>query len=319
MATLAPVSVSTQPAHGLAGILCVVTGSPVAFADCLACTQSGLNAGCPMTAPVIERIAAGIRPPDLADQLAAERGAELGFSVTELLHCPRRQRLQKENTWYEKMEGLYRMTRGTAVHDFLEGYPCGMKATRLDWTFKFIGRTITISGEPDLVELHQGGLFITDYKVTENPPRDRSVWTCSGCGAVVKPTARKGFLCPNCGGISRSAAYRTVEQAQARSSHAMQINLYGLLVEKNLPEVMSALGATGEPSVIGGEVVYLPPTLPMRCAVSYERDDTMTFLKDCLRALLTDDLPPILDEDNEGKWECGYCPLANACASAASA
>ena len=75
MATIAPpaVLVSTQPVspHGLAGFFCEVTGSPVAFADCLACAQSARNKGCPLTAPVVDVIMSGIRPPDLANRLAA--------------------------------------------------------------------------------------------------------------------------------------------------------------------------------------------------------------------------------------------------------
>jgi hypothetical protein len=276
-------------------------------------SQRGLSHDCPRDRAHRRRHPS----PDLADRLAALRGAEVGFSVTELLHCPRRQRLQKENLWYEKLDGLYRMTRGTAVHEFLEGHPGGMKDTRLDWTFNFLGRTITLSGEPDLVEVRQAGLFLTDYKVTENPPRDRSIWTCSGCGAVVKPIPRKGFDCPNCGQISRGAAYLTVEQAQARSSHAMQINLYGLLVEKNISLVMDNLGRPGAIlPVLGGEVLYLPPTLPMRCSIPIDRDATMAFLKARLKALLAPDLPPVLAEDDEDHWECGYCPLAETCASA---
>ena len=123
------------------------------------------------------------------------------------------------------------------------------------------------------------------------------------------------FLCPNCGQIGRSAAYRTVEAAQARSTHSMQINLYCLLIEKNLHSVAKSLGATGEPPVCGGEVIYLPPTLPMRCPISYNRDATLAFLKERLRALLAPNLPPILAEEDEGKWECGFCPLAEVCAS----
>ena len=72
MTTVAPFAtlVSTQPVspHGLAGFFCVVTGSPVAFADCLACAQSARNKGCPLTAPVVDVIMSGIRPPDLANR-----------------------------------------------------------------------------------------------------------------------------------------------------------------------------------------------------------------------------------------------------------
>ncbi|MGD0857288.1 MAG: hypothetical protein ABSA18_16065 [Dehalococcoidia bacterium] len=318
MTTVAPAAnlVSTQPAspHGLAGFLCEVTGSPVTFADCLACAKSAKNTGCPLTVPIVQAILAGIRPPDLANQLAAEHGAEIGFSVTELLHCPRRQLLEQDHTWYEKPEGLYRMTRGIAVHDYLSRGSGGLKECRLSWTFKFRGKIVTLTGMPDLVELRSEGLFVTDYKVTENPPRDKTTWTCSGCNTAVKKSGSK-FLCPNCGEIARSAAYRTVETAQARSSHVMQINLYGLLIEKNLRQVVAVLGATGEPPVCGGEVLYLPPTLPMRCSVPYNRETTMAFLKESLKVLLSPDLPPVLAEEDEGKWECGFCPLAEVCAS----
>ncbi len=318
MTTIAPaaalVSAQPVPPHGLAGFICEVTGSPVAFAACLACAQSAKNTGCPLTAPVVEAILTGIRPPDLARQVAAEHGAEIGFSVTELLHCPRRQRLEQDHPWYEKPEGLYRMTRGIAVHEYLSRCSGGLKESRLAWTFKFLGRIVTLTGMPDLVELRPEGLFITDFKVTENPPRDKTTWICSGCNLAVKKSGTK-FLCPNCGEIARSAAYRTVETAQARSTHAMQTNLYGLLIEKNLPQVASALGAAGDPPICGGEVLYLPPTLPMRCPVPYDRSTTLAFLKDRLKVLLAPDLLPVLAEDDEGHWECGFCPLAEVCAS----
>ncbi len=318
MTPIAPAAakVSAQPVspHGLAGFLCEVTGSSVAFADCLACAQSARNKGCPLTAPVVQAILSGIRSPDLASQLAAEHGAEVGFSVTELLHCPRRQLLEGEHTWYEKPDGLYRMTRGTAVHDYLSRGSGGLKEFRLSWTFKFRGAIVTLTGMPDLVELRPEGLFITDYKVTENPPRDKATWICSGCTTAVTKSGSK-FLCPNCGEIARSAAYRTMETAQARSSHVMQINLYGLLIEKNLRQVALALGMTGSPPVCGGEVLYLPPTVPMRCPVQYDRETTMAFLKDHLKVLLAQPMPPVLAEDDEGKWECGFCPLAEVCAS----
>jgi predicted RNA-binding Zn-ribbon protein involved in translation (DUF1610 family)/CRISPR/Cas system-associated exonuclease Cas4 (RecB family) len=318
MTTIAPAAilVSAQPVspHGLAGFICEVTGSPVAFADCLACAKARQNPGCPLPAAVIERIVTGIRPPDLADQIAAEHGAQIGFSVTELLKCSRRKRLEKEHAWYEKPQGLYRMMRGTAVHDHLNSAAVGLQESRLYWTFKYIGWTVTLSGQPDVVEARPEGLYVADYKVTENPPRDKNTWVCSGCGAACM-RSKSGFLCPNCGQIGRSAAYRTVEVAQARSTHIMQINLYCLLVEKNIGQVAAALGATGELPVCGGEVIYLPPTLPMRCPIPYTRDATLTFLKERLRVLLAPTLPPILVEDDDGKWECGFCPLAEVCAS----
>jgi len=315
MATIAPPAPAVQIVPGLAGFLCEVTGSPVAFAKCRSCAGTRKNPGCPLPAAVIERIVASIRPPDLADQLAATYGAQIGFSVTELLKCSRRKRLEKSYAWYEKPQGLYRMMRGTAVHDHLSDCGVGVRESRLCWTFKFMGQTITLSGQPDVMELRPEGIFVSDYKVTENPPRDIYRWVCSGCGSNTKKDERK-FICPNCGELSRTAVYRATDLAQARSTHIMQINLYCLLIEKNVRQVTAALGATGEPPVLGGEVIYLPPTLPMRCPIPYEREATMTFLKDRLRMLLAPDLPLVLAEDDEGKWECGFCSLAEVCASA---
>jgi hypothetical protein len=313
--TFAPVQVSVKA--GLSGFLCEVTGDPMAFADCLACARNARNTGCPFPAAIVERIVSGIRPPDLSDRLATEHGATHGFSATELLHCPRRLRLERINPWYEKLSSMFRMMRGTGVHDYLDGYPEGLKATRLAWTFKFLGQTITLSGMPDLVEKRPAGLFVTDYKVTENPPRDLVRWICTGCEATTS-RSKSGFLCPNCGQISRQAAYRSVEPLQARSTHVWQINLYCLLIEKNLSLVTTAMGVTGIPSVLGGEVVYLPPNLPLRCAVPFNRDGTLAFLKDRLRILLSPDLPPVLAEDDEGRWECNYCSLREVCQTSGS-
>ena len=78
MTTVAPAAnlVSTQPAspHGLAGFLCEVTGSPVTFADCLACAKSAKNTGCPLTVPIVQAILAGIRPLGEEDLEALESG-----------------------------------------------------------------------------------------------------------------------------------------------------------------------------------------------------------------------------------------------------
>jgi hypothetical protein len=79
--------------------------------------------------------------------------------------------------------------------------------------------------------------------------------------------------------------------------------------------VAKALGAADEPPVAGGEVLYLPPTLPMRCPVQYDRETTMAFLKDRLKVLLAQPMPPVLAEHDEGHWECDYCPLADTCTS----
>jgi hypothetical protein len=67
---------------------------------------------------------------------------------------------------YEKPEGLYRMTRGIAVHEYLSRGSGGLKECRLSWTFRFRGAIVTLTGMPDLVELRPEGLFVTDLNLT---------------------------------------------------------------------------------------------------------------------------------------------------------
>ena len=91
---------------GLAGFLCEVTEEPVTFQECLACAQRGAP-GCPMVPAIIHDIASSIRSPEYANDFAKQAGAEVGFSATELLGCPRQYRLKKQNPYWEK--GFHRL------------------------------------------------------------------------------------------------------------------------------------------------------------------------------------------------------------------
>lgn len=120
-------------------------------------------------------------------------------------------------------------------------------------------------------------------------------------------------MCPNCGALNprSSAVARVYRPPQARSSHASQVNLYALLIEKNAAFLEKQHGAKAS-GFCGAEVVYLSPKTPVRCSVALNRDASMTLLKSSLTALLSNDIPPVLDEVDE-LWRCDYCPVRTHC------
>lgn len=168
--------------------------------------------------------------------------------------------------------------------------------------FTFQGKTIALTGTPDLVEDTPNGALVTDYKFIEYAPRDQKILVCPDCQEEVS----KDLVCPNCGQIGKSAVNRVNIPAKPHAGHDRQVNLYGLLIEKVL----------GKP-VAGGQIIYLTKT-PVRIPVSYERDATMAFVKQRLAALLDADLPPVLTEPDE-LWQCDYCPVRSQCEALHSA
>ena len=288
-----------QQSPGFAGFLCEVTGDPVAPTDCLACARKGAP-GCPMFPAAIESIIDSMRPQDHAMQKAAQiGGADFAISVTELVYCPRKYLLQRQFPYYERPTAYWRMLRGTGIHELLaRAGGNGTAEQTLVWRFKFQGKTIALTGTPDLVEDTPNGAHVVDYKFTEYAPRDQKILVCPGCQEQVS----KDLVCPNCGQLGKSAVNRVTLPARPHAGHDRQVNLYGLLIEKVL----------GKP-VAGGQVIYLTKT-PVRIPVSYERDATMAFVKARLAALLDADLPPVLADPDE-LWQCDYCPVRSQCES----
>ena len=307
----APIAVS--PAAGLAGFLCEVTAQPVAFKDCLNCAQHGAP-GCPFHPAIISDIINGIRDPEYANQLAKQSGAEVGFSVTEIIGCPRQFALKKRFLYYEKVSAMYRMNFGSGVHAALSKYmpELGYRESTLTWKFQMGGKHILLTGTPDLFEYRDDGWHITDYKVTVNPPFGRKVPVCANCGADLRKIEEDRFTCPTCGGSfgPRSQYFsRVYRPPQARSSHILQVNLYALLIEKN-----AAYLKVSHP-VRDAQIVYLGPKGPIRCEAALNRETAIAFLQFRLKSLLTNDLPPILDEVDE-LWRCDYCPVRAECEQA---
>ena len=117
VATIAPSTIQTaspspKAKTGLVGFLCDVTGEPVEFIDCLACAASGAP-GCSFHPALISEIINKVRDPEYANQIAAQNGAEAGFSATEIVGCPRQLVLKKRYPHYESIGAMYRMFFGT--------------------------------------------------------------------------------------------------------------------------------------------------------------------------------------------------------------
>ena len=296
---------------GLVGLLCEVTEEPVTFDECLACAKRGAP-GCSMVPAVIQDIADSIRDPEYANNLARKAGADIGFSVTELVGCPRQHVLKQQNPYWEKPSSMYRMTFGSGYHAALAKHSNGICEQTLTWKFTFLGKTVLLVGTPDFIVPTPQGWHITDYKVTANPPFGHKVPICVHCGIDLYK-GDDGLMCPNCGPLSprSSAVSRVYRPPQARSSHIMQVNLYALLIEKNaaLLEKEHNAKAIG---FSGAQIVYLSPKTPVRCELTLNRDQAMAFLKARLNSLLTNNLPPVLDEVDE-LWRCDYCPVRAPC------
>ncbi len=302
---------SASTKTGLVGLLCEVTEEPVTFDECLTCSQRGAP-GCPMVPAVIHDISNSIRDPKYADKFAKQAGADVGFSVTELVGCPRQYVLKQQHPYWEKPSSLYRMAFGSGYHAALAGYPNGIKEQILAWKFTLQGKKVLLVGTPDLFYASPDGWHIVDYKVTANPPFGHKVAICTHCDLDLYK-GDDGLTCPNCGPLNprSSAVSRVYRSAQARSSHALQVNLYALLIEKNV-EILEQEHSITANGFAGAEIVYLSPKTPVRCDVALDREATIAFLKARLNSLLTNHLPPILDEVDE-LWRCDYCPVRSIC------
>ena len=178
--------------------------------------------------------------------------------------------------------------------------------------FTFQGKAVLLVGTPDLIYASPDGWHIVDYKVTANPPFGHKVAICTHCDLDLYK-GDDGLTCPNCGPLNprSSAVSRVYRSAQARSSHALQINLYALLIEKNAALLEKKFGVKAD-GLAGAQIVYLSPKVPVRCDVTLDLEATIAFLKERLNSLLTNDLPPVLDDADE-LWRCDYCPVRAHC------
>ncbi len=206
------------------------------------------------------------------------------------------------------------MTFGSGYHAALSKYSAGITEETLTWKFTLQGKSILLVGTPDLIELKPDGWFITDYKVTGNPPFGRKIPICNHCDLEMYK-GEDGLTCPNCGPLNprSSAISRIYQPAQARSSHVEQVNLYALLIEKNSAMLAKKHSLTNPVDhFCGAQIAYLSQKGVVRCDVQLDRTSAMALLKLRLAALLSNNLPPIIDEVDE-LWRCDYCAVRAHC------
>jgi len=318
------------------GFLCEVTGEPVSPDHCLACARKGAP-GCEVGSPAI---IAGIihhqRPIHYATRSAQDQRLDLdiqhGFSVTELLSCARKQRLLNDVNWYEKPSRLYYAFRGTLFHAEAERYldsdPLAAGEERLFWFLKFSGKTIGLSGQPDLIlfDSLRGGWIIHDYKTTKEVPGRTYRYVCAFTSKIIYdvPFRIKGkqVNCPWCA-TKHSLDEVSMEELppQPRGSHVEQIQLYTLLLEKNAARLAAKVNARAagqivpeNASVIGAELVYLDMSAQKRIQVSiWPKEERLELLKRRLSLHMQPELPAILTERDE-LWACDYCAVRTRCA-----
>ena len=94
------------------------------------------------------------------------------ISATSLVdHCTRADIIKRRADYVEDLESLYIPFRGTMLHKVLEDYGHDDAIVEHRFFAEVAGESISCS--PD----HLSKTTLTDYKVTENPPRYNNPWT----------------------------------------------------------------------------------------------------------------------------------------------
>src|SRR5512139_484381 len=177
----------------LAGLICDAEGLPVTIEACLTCARSGALPGCHQTAPVLNGIVQGLRPDDY------------GLTVTTLIGCLRKWRLMRDIAYWLKPAQSYWAYRGQLLHGVAARYaiddPNAIAEQRFTITIDLPnGRSIEVSGQPDLVLIDQRTLI--DYKTTKAVPTGWRSYVCPETDQLITegPYAlrRKMIDCPHC-------------------------------------------------------------------------------------------------------------------------
>ncbi|MGB7537768.1 MAG: hypothetical protein WBM17_04445 [Anaerolineales bacterium] len=277
------------------GFVCESTREAISPADCLQCARGGALPNCPMTAPVIAGIVAGLRPDDFE------------VTVTTLLGCLRKHRLKSpEDYWLRPGESWWAY-RGQLMHSISAQYarndPNALAEQRYSMLIETPNGGVQISGQPDLVLLDRG--HIVDYKTTKCVPRSWKTYTCPETGALIREgtwAARGKIDCPHCDkGVHDGRTIVKESPPRAYASHRIQVSCYAALMYENGVEVNS------------GEIVYQDMSEQLRIRVD------MMPVNDCFAlmaeraSIAMDPVLPDIIRDVDSAWECDYCPVRNAC------
>ena len=335
---------------GFQGFICEMSGEKVSPDECLRCALKGAP-GCDYGSPaMIAGIARNMRTPGFSARIAQENALRLpvgdqdtapggimpdfGFSATELLGCPRKYHLGQMYPWWDKPSKLYWAFRGQIMHERAEQYaaldPFAIVERRLFYYAKVHGRTVAVSGAPDLIRFNplKEGWELVDYKTIKKiAPFYRH--TCPYTGAVITempfPVNGKAITCYTCGEKHPKREVR-IEKIpfQPRDSHTQQMQIYAHLVEnvrdrlaaqanEQLTRAKQEFRVPEDAPVVSAELHYMSMEKPKRVPVEiWPVEGRRDFISDRLSAMLRDDLPLILDDPRE-VWQCNYCPLRDVC------
>jgi hypothetical protein len=327
-----------QPGVGFQGFICEATGEKVVAETCLSCAFKGALPGCDYTATLIETMLHSLRDPGFSRTIAEEKygkAVDIAASATELESCPRKLQLRQRVEWYAKPSELFWTLRGNAAHSRLEHTLMGVPELRLHLFFPFYGKTVGISGQPDLITYRPdlGGLHIVDYKTTKEIRDKLFEVYCPETGEQVYQTPykpRSNVNCTVCGQKHAASDCTIIEvEMKPRGGHAFQVNIYRLLVDRNRGMVSNALRELlGDPvteidlqnaPVVGAEIVYMDMARAKRIPVElWDNANLMEQLKAALERHDTGgELAPVIDplasENRSRLWECDYCDVREAC------
>ena len=324
---------------GFQGFICEMSGEQVSPDECLGCALAGAP-GCDYGSPaMIAGIARNMRVPGFSTRIAKENAPggiqpDFGFSATELLGCPRKYHLGQMYPWWDKPSKLYWAFRGQIMHERAEQYaaldPFAIVERRLFYYAKVHGRTVVVSGAPDLIRYSslKEGWELVDYK-TINKISHFFRHTCPYTGDVITempfPVNGNAITCYTCGEKHPKREVR-IEKIpfQPRDSHSQQMQIYAHLVEnvrdrlaaqanEQLTRAKQEFRVPDDAPEVSAELHYMSMKKPKRVSVEiWPVEDRHNFIIDRLKAVLRDDLPPILD-DHSALWQCNYCPLRGAC------
>ena len=323
---------------GFQGFICELSGEQVSPNECLRCALNGAP-GCDYGSPaMIAGIAANMRQPGFSTRVAQENGSSIqpdfGFSATELLGCARKYHLGQMHPWWDKPSRLYWAFRGQIMHTRAEAYdaldPFAIAEKRLFYHAEVRGRQVAVSGAPDLVRFNtrRKGWEIIDYKtINEITPFFRH--TCTHTGKVITempfPINGKGITCLWCGEKHPKGEVRITKiPFQPRTSHTHQMQIYAHLVEnageelaalvnEQLAQLGQSIRVRENARVVSAELHYMDMRKVSRQpVVIWPTKGRENFINDRLKAMLRDELPPILDDPLE-VWQCNYCPLRGVC------
>jgi len=236
---------------------------------------------------------------------AAQRPPGYGITVTGLLSCVRKMRLEQEYNYFERPDQLYWSWRGTVMHTAPEraatDLPLGMTENRFTAE---LPNGFELSGQPDLVLLDKS--HIVDYKFTKRVPGKWRTYTCPETGGVIQEGRwayrNKWIDCPHCE-EGQHIAKEICQYAAPRpyGRHILQLSAYAWLLAKN--------GIT----VNTGEIVYADMEKPLRIAIDLlPLDEIEPVLIEASDLFMAEDLPSFLT-DEDALWECEYCPVREVC------